>query len=49
MKIKAIVSDFDGTIVSYEQKISNEVKAAISNYVTKGGIFSIATGRAYEG
>jgi Cof subfamily protein (haloacid dehalogenase superfamily) len=49
MKIKAIVSDFDGTVVSYEQTISVEVKAAISDYVAQGGIFSIATGRAYEG
>lgn len=49
MKIKAIVSDFDGTIVSYDQKISEAVESAISNYVSKGGVFSVATGRAYEG
>ncbi|NCN45811.1 MAG: hypothetical protein COU63_01925 [Candidatus Pacebacteria bacterium CG10_big_fil_rev_8_21_14_0_10_36_11] len=49
MKIKAIVSDFDGTIVSYEQKISLKVEMAIASYVASGGIFSIATGRAYEG
>jgi len=33
MKIKAIVSDFDGTIVSYEQKISLKVEMAIASYV----------------
>lgn len=49
MKIKAIVSDFDGTIVSYEQMISNVVKDSIKVYIKSGGIFSVATGRAYEG
>jgi Cof subfamily protein (haloacid dehalogenase superfamily) len=47
--IKAIVSDFDGTLIGSKQKISDPVKSAILNWTAAGNIFSVATGRAYEG
>lgn len=47
--IQAIVSDFDGTIIDSNQKISKKVSASIKNLTHHGYTFSIATGRAYEG
>ncbi len=46
---KAIVSDFDGTLVSGSLALNEPVKEAIRSYVKNGGIFSIATGRDYYG
>jgi Cof subfamily protein (haloacid dehalogenase superfamily) len=46
---KAIVSDFDGTLVDSSLIISDKVQKAIKNYIKSGGIFSIATGRDYHG
>lgn len=48
-KYKAIVSDFDGTLVSGSLSLSSPVKDAIKNYISRGGIFSLATGRDYYG
>lgn len=48
-KIKAIVSDFDGTLVDHRHTIDPKVISAIKDYLNKGNIFSIATGRAYAG
>ena len=42
---KLIVSDFDGTLLTSEQTIPNEVCEAISEYVSAGGIFAVCTGR----
>ncbi len=47
--IKAIVSDFDGTLVDYPHRLTPEVEAAVRSLADSGFIFSIATGRAYEG
>lgn len=49
MRIQAIVSDFDGTLIGSAQKLSVQGRAAIKHYLANGGRFSIATGRAYEG
>ncbi len=46
---KAIVSDFDGTLADHTRQLTPTAKAAIKKYVQVGGIFSIATGRAYQG
>ncbi|MDE6442056.1 MAG: Cof-type HAD-IIB family hydrolase [Clostridia bacterium] len=40
-----IVSDFDGTLISSSQTISDEVRDAIEEYVSCGGIFAVCTGR----
>ena len=48
-KFKAIVSDFDGTLVSGSLSLSKPVKKAIQHYISKGGLFSVATGRDYYG
>ena len=48
-KVKAIVSDFDGTLVDHSHKLNPKVEAAIRSFIKAGYIFSIATGRAYEG
>lgn len=47
--IKAVVSDFDGTLVDHTHQLPPEVHTAIKSFVQSGHIFSIATGRAYEG
>lgn len=46
---KAILSDFDGTLAGEDHVLSAEDKRAILEFLNKGFIFSIATGRAYEG
>lgn len=47
--ISYIVSDFDGTLIGKDRQVSPAVAAAIKKYLSQGGTFSIATGRAYEG
>ena len=42
---RLIVSDFDGTLLTSEQTIPDEVRSAISEYVECGGIFAVCTGR----
>jgi HAD superfamily hydrolase (TIGR01484 family) len=48
-KYKAIVSDFDGTLVDHTHELPPIARDAIKKFVKSGGIFSIATGRAYQG
>lgn len=45
LKAKLIVSDFDGTLITSDQKILPQVREAISQYVADGGIFAVCTGR----
>ncbi|MDR3021619.1 MAG: HAD family hydrolase [Clostridiales bacterium] len=45
MKYKMIVSDFDNTL--YGHTVSVTSKKAILEYIKKGGIFAISTGRPY--
>ena len=45
IKYKMVVSDFDGTL-SYDNKISKNNLNAINDFISKGGIFTICTGRA---
>lgn len=47
MKIKAILCDFDGTLVDTDVKYQPEIKPLIKKIQDKGVRFSLATGRAY--
>lgn len=49
MKYKAIISDFDGTLVGPELVITPQVKSAVSNVLKQGYSFSIASGRLFNG
>lgn len=42
---RLIVSDFDGTLSTSENKVPDEVCRAIEEYVACGGIFAVCTGR----
>ena len=45
LKAKLIVSDFDNTLITSDQKVLPEVREAISRYVADGGVFAVCTGR----
>ena len=45
LKAKLIVSDFDGTLITSDQRILPEVRSAILQYIDNGGIFAVCTGR----
>lgn len=47
--IKALISDYDGTLVDHDHQLSEPVHQAITDFIAKGKIFSIATGRMYQG
>jgi Cof subfamily protein (haloacid dehalogenase superfamily) len=42
-----LVCDMDGTLLNSDSKISNENYYAILDFVNKGGLFTVATGRMY--
>ena len=42
---RLIVSDFDGTLLTSENTVPDEVRSAINEYVACGGIFAVCTGR----
>lgn len=44
-KIRLIVSDLDGTLLSNDHALSEPVKAAVRCFRAAGGMFTIATGR----
>ncbi len=44
-----IVSDFDGTLVQKDGRVSEKNIAAINDYIAAGGIFVISTGRVPAG
>lgn len=45
LNYELIVSDFDGTLIDDNQCVSDDVKGAIEDYVSAGGIFAVITGR----
>lgn len=46
MKIKWCISDIDGTLMNSQRQMPREVIDAVSEYVKRGGIFALATGRS---
>lgn len=48
-RFKAWVVDFDGTLVDANFNLSSKVKDTIRDLLNEGYIFSIATGRPYQG
>ncbi|MEG2116739.1 MAG: HAD family hydrolase [Clostridia bacterium] len=48
MKYKMIVSDYDDTLANENSLINESTKATIEKYISMGGIFIIATGRALQ-
>lgn len=51
MKFKnvLIASDFDGTLKNDNGEITADVKAAIGDFIADGGLFTVCTGRIYQG
>ena len=51
MKFKNVLlaSDFDGTLKNDDGVITDDVKSAISDFMAKGGLFTVCTGRIYQG
>lgn len=49
MNIKAILSDFDGTLVDNESNYDPQTAVMIKNLQSRGICFSIATGRTFNG
>jgi hypothetical protein len=45
LNAKLIISDFDGTLINSCQKVPQEVKNSIDEYIANGGIFAVITGR----
>ncbi len=44
-----LASDFDGTLKNDEGIITDDVKAAIADFMSKGGKFTVCTGRIFQG
>ena len=44
-----LASDFDGTLKNDDGVITDEVKDAISVFLAQGGLFTVCTGRIYQG
>ncbi len=51
MKFKnvLIASDFDGTLKNDRGEITPDVRSAISYFISKGGLFTVCTGRIFQG
>jgi hypothetical protein len=45
LNAKLIISDFDGTLIDSNHKVSPNVRKVIDDYVKDGGIFAVCTGR----
>ncbi len=48
-KFKVIVSDYDGTLISSERKITPKTLKAVNDFISRGGIFVLCTGRMTKG
>ena len=51
MKFKNVflASDFDGTLKTDTGIITDEVKSSIADFMSRGGFFTVCTGRIYQG
>ena len=47
MKYKVILSDFDGTLVTTDKRLTDYTIQTVREYVRRGGIFIICTGRMH--
>ncbi len=47
--IKALISDYDGTLTDHTHQLTEAVVEAVRAFQKQGFIFSIATGRMYQG
>lgn len=47
--IKALISDYDGTLTDHTHQLTQAVVTAVREFQAQGFIFSIATGRMYQG
>ena len=47
--IKALISDYDGTLTDHTHQLSQVVVEAVRAFQSQSFIFSIATGRMYQG
>ena len=47
MKYKVILSDFDGTLVTTDKRLTDFTVETVKEYVRRGGTFIICTGRMY--
>ncbi|MCL2370475.1 MAG: Cof-type HAD-IIB family hydrolase [Firmicutes bacterium] len=45
MKYKLVISDFDGTLQRDDGTVSQRTVKAIKDYIARGGIFTVSTGR----
>lgn len=45
MSIRCVVSDLDGTLLSDDHAVAEDVLRRIRQYIQDGGLFTIATGR----
>lgn len=48
-KYKILVSDYDGTIAGSNNKISEKNLSAVMDFISRGGIFVLSSGRATDG
>ncbi len=48
-KFKVIVSDYDGTLISSDRKITPKTFKAVNDFISRGGIFVLCTGRMTKG
>ncbi len=51
MKFKKVLlaSDFDGTLKDDNGVITDDVKSSIKDFMARGGLFTVCTGRIYQG
>ncbi|WP_088189297.1 HAD family hydrolase [Desulfosporosinus sp. FKA] len=47
-KIRMIVSDLDGTLLDGDHRLSEQVEKNIREYISTGGLFTLATGRNWS-
>lgn len=45
LRYKLIASDFDGTLRRSDGTVSEETKRVVNEFISRGGIFAICTGR----
>lgn len=44
-----IASDYDGTLMPSDKRVTEDVRKAIRYFISEGGYFTVCTGRTYQG